>query len=296
MHCIFCNSDQVKTSYLPSTYFNNKTFDYLKCKNCQLIFISPLPNEDDLLKMYPPSYQDGVDFSILKQPYKKLIGLRFSYGYQFDQLKELNIQGKMIDVGCGNAHFLVNAKDNGLHFNGAEFNPKHVDILKIELPDHDFYTIDELLNSDEKFDLIRLSNVFEHFTDPKATMLKLKEKLNKNGYFLIEGPIETNFNLALQFRKFYFRLRKRLNSNYKASHTPTHIVFTNRKNQKQFFKDLGLKEHLFTINEAEWPFPQNLKAAKGVVQKLNVLVARTSMFLSKFNKQWGNTFLYIGKN
>jgi len=295
MTCIFCTSSRSKGSYLPDTKFNNKIFTYRRCLDCDLIYINPIPNEGDLIKMYPPSYQNGVESNILDSPYKKLIGLRFSYGYQFKLLNSLSFKGKMLDYGCGTANFVINSNNAGYICDGAEFNPDHVKILKKEIPQSQFYTIDDLLASNVNYDLIRLSNVLEHFTDPVGAMEKLKAKLNPKGYFLIEGPIETNFNFALLFRKMYFRFRKKINVNYIAHHTPTHIIFTNLENQLQFFENLKLNKVHLKTSEAEWPFPPNFKSANGVVSKLNFIIARISIVLKKLNKKWGNTFIYVGQ-
>ena len=295
MSCPFCNSQKHKESCLPSTIFNDKKFDYLRCINCKLVYINPIPDNADLHKMYPPSYQAGIDSTILSNQYKKLIGLRFSYGYQFDLLKSLGFSSRVVDYGCGAANFIMNANASGLNCDGVEFNAEHVSILKEKIPESNFYTVDDFLASDEKVNLIRLSNVFEHFTNPKEELLQLKNKINTGGYFLIEGPIEFNFNFALQFRKVYFSLRKKINKSYVASHTPTHIIFSNLKNQLDFFEALGLETIHVKVNEAEWPFPQSFKQANGVVSKFNVIIAKTSMFLSKLNKNWGNTFIYLGK-
>ena len=295
MECIFCNSKEVKASFLPSTSFNNKVFDYKSCQSCGLHFIHPIPNNEDLLKMYPPSYQDGIDSTILQDPYKKLIGLRYSYGYQFDLLKKINFTGKVIDFGCGAANFLINCNHAGFECDGVEFNPKHVEVLKKLIPHRDFYTVDQFLNSESKYDLIRLSNVFEHFSSPIDMMTQIKSKLKPGGYILIEGPIEMNLNLALVYRKLFFSCRKILNKNYIASHTPTHIVFTNRKNQLAFLNQLNLESLHYNIGEAEWPFPHTFSSAKGKISKLNFVIARLSMFISSANRNLGNTFIYLGK-
>ena len=167
--------------------------------------------------------------------------------------------------------------------------------MRKEIPDRQFHTVDEFFKSDKQYDVIRLSNVFEHFTNPKEMMLQLKSKLKPGGYFMIEGPVETNFNWALQFRKVYFKVRKMMSSAYIANHTPTHIVFTNKKNQQAFFNELGLQEVHFKLSEAEWPFPPSFAKAQGVVGKLNVIIAKTSITLQRLNPNWGNTFIYIGK-
>ena len=295
MECLFCQSKRISSSFLPSTSFNHKVFDYQKCEKCKLHFIQPIPTQDDLVEMYPPSYQAGVDSTILENPYKKLIGLRYSYGYQFDLLKEIKFKGQMIDFGCGAANFLINCNHAGFNCDGVEFNPKHVEVLREKVPTRKFHMVEEFFNSDEKYDIIRLSNVFEHFTDPKQMMRQLKTKLSPGGSFLIEGPIEMNLNLAKQFRKVYFSLRKKYNKSYIAYHTPTHIVFTNKENQLSFFEDLNLKQLHFNISEAEWPFPNSFASAIAAIGKLNYIVARFSILVSGWNKNFGNTFIYLGK-
>lgn len=294
MECLYCKSKKISDSFLPSTFYNQKRFDYKRCMKCKLIFINPLPNNEDLLKMYPPSYQDGVDHSILKNPHKKLTGLRYSYGFQFDLLKKINFKGKILDFGCGTANFLINCNYAGYICDGLEFNPKHVEILKKELPKQNFFTVDEFLKGNKKYDLIRLSNVLEHFTNPEEVMLQLKDHLSENGKFLLEGPIETNFNFALQFRKIYFSLRKKFDKKYIAIHKPTHITFSNRKNQIEFFNRLGLKTEYFKISEAEWPFPYSLKVAQGLTGRLNYFIAKLSVLINRLNPNWGNTFIYVG--
>jgi len=82
--CPFCFSGEHTSSYLPSTFFNNKRFDYVKCINCKLIYLNPFPVADDFEKLYPATYQSGINSSICEDPYKKIGGIRFSYGKQFD--------------------------------------------------------------------------------------------------------------------------------------------------------------------------------------------------------------------
>jgi len=295
MSCLFCKSNDTVDSFLPSTFFNQKRFDYKRCNNCRLHFIAPIPNKDDLLKMYPTSYQAGVDDNILADPYKKLIGLRFSYGKQIELLRKNNFSGKVLDFGCGSANFLINCNHHGIECDGLEFNPDHVNILKEKVSDRKFYTFDEFMESDIQYDLIRLSNVLEHFTDPVETIIEIKKHIKPNGYLLVEGPIEMNFNLAQIFRKVYFSVKKRLKRNYLATHTPTHIIFSNRSNQLNFFQNLQFDTLWYVIDEAEWPFPNSLKNAIGMVSKLNFYIAKLSMLFGKTIPSWGNTFLYLGR-
>jgi 2-polyprenyl-3-methyl-5-hydroxy-6-metoxy-1,4-benzoquinol methylase len=298
MACPYCGDLHFSSSYLPSTAFNGKLFYYHKCANCKIIYIDPLPDENDYLKMYPPEYQGGVDKTILKNPYKKLSGLRFSYGYQFELLKEHAIKNpRILDYGCGNAHFICNALKAGFECDGVEYNTKQVEILRRQIPGRVFYTISDFLeNSKDKYDVIRLSNVLEHMDDPNKIIKILVSKLTEKGVLLIEGPIECNFSFALLTRKIYFFCMNKIRKGYIANHTPTHITFTNSINQLSFLNKFGLTKLEYKIIEAEWPYPESFQLSKGFGEKTKALIAKLSMALSSFVPTWGNTFLYIGKN
>lgn len=295
MSCPFCNHTVYSGSYLPDTFFNNKIFKYITCRSCKVIYLSPFPNDDDFLKIYPPSYQSGVHKEILKDPYQKLEGLRFSYGYHFNLIKKYAQGNSILDYGCGAGNFLLNAKNSGYDCDGVEFNPIHVEILKKEIPTSNFFVTEEFLTGETPtYDIIRLSNVLEHLTNPVHIINTLKKKLKPNGIFLIEGPIETNPNLAFFLRYIYLGIRKRIQNLYLTSHPPTHIFFSNVKNQRKFFKTLDLKELYFKTSESEWPFP-NKENAKTFIDKVKFLIACISIFISKLMRDWGNTFIYIGQ-
>lgn len=294
--CPFCLSIEYNESYLPNTFFNEKKFSYVKCKQCKLHYVYPTPLSDDFLLMYPPSYQSGANAIICADLYKKINGLRFSYGKQFDLIKKYAIGKKMIDFGCGAANFVINAINNGIDCDGAEFNLNHVTLLKKEIEGSNFYVLEDFFsNPDLKYDVIRLSNVLEHLPNPRETIERLISKLNTNGILLIEGPIETNPTLALRIRQVYFILSKFIRKNRMVSHPPTHLFFSDAKNQRNFFNFFQLKELHFELSESEWPFPEKWKEAKGIGGLLKFSIARISMIFTSLNKNLGNTFIYVGQ-
>lgn len=296
MICPFCNCSKFKNSVFPPTFFNDKIFNYITCNDCDLIYLTPFPTNEDYVKMYPPSYQNGISSQIIENPYKKLIGLRFSYGYQFELMKKFSKNLSVLDYGCGNANFLINANHYEFQCDGVEFSPSHVEILKKEIPHRTFYTTDQFLNTEcPKYDIIRLSNVLEHLTDPRKTINELTKKMTENGIFLIEGPIETNFNLAFLTRKIYFTIQKIKNKKWTANHVPTHIFLSNSHNQRSFFESFQFQELHYEISEAAWPYPNNKAAAVGIINKIKYYIAKLSIALRPLNKKWGNTFIYIGR-
>lgn len=201
---------------------------------------------------------------------------------------------KVLDYGCGSGQFLIEAKSHGYECAGTEFNPSLVKELNDKLAGIRFFTISDFFNNHQKYDIIYLSNVLEHLINPKEIMERLKNHLNPEGLFVLEGPLENNFNLALQVRKLFFSYRKRIGKS-KANHPPFHIFLANATNQSEFFHKVGLHQLYFGLQESPWPFPASFKEAMGVKQKLMCLIGNLSVVISRFNSRWGNSFVYVGK-
>lgn len=295
MLCLFCSSVDIRKSKIPPNFFNNKVFYFYNCMNCGLTFINPLPNEADLIAMYQPTYQGRIEKELIDVN-RKMPGLRFAYKTQFDIIKNYsNPSSKIVDFGCGTGHFVYNALKNGIHFSGVEFNNEVVKLLSKEITQCKFETVSDFLCNEDKYDLIRLSNVLEHFTNPKVEFNRILSKLNTNGIVLVEGPLEKNASLVNYFKWKYFILRLIFNNNYQTNHPPTHIFYSNNKNQLEFFKTLKLETLRYTIVENSWPYPESLKQIKSFGLLLKFIVAFISKLLANFYPGYGNTFLYVGR-
>jgi 2-polyprenyl-3-methyl-5-hydroxy-6-metoxy-1,4-benzoquinol methylase len=290
MACPFCSHTAFTASFLPDTRFNQKTFRYVRCTKCALIYLDPFPAADDYAAMYPPTYQNGINPLVVADNVK-LPGLRFGYGKHYELINRFAPGRHIVDYGCGQANFVINALAKGYRCEGTEYNPAHIDVLRREIKNASFYQIDEFLRSPAQYDVIRLSNVLEHLDKPGEIIDTLKRKLSPGGILLVEGPIETNFSPAFLVRKLYFKLAR----GKAASHPPTHIFFANAKNQREFFVRHGLKELYFEVAENEWPFPENLSEARGAGGLFKFLIAKTSKAVHKLFRSWGNTFIYAGR-
>ncbi|MDX1903173.1 MAG: class I SAM-dependent methyltransferase [Thermonemataceae bacterium] len=283
MPCLFCNSTKNKVSVYEDTYFNGKLFAYKQCKSCSLVYLSPLPIQEDYVAMYPVSYQAEIK--------TKSNG---SYDKLLQQIASLSNNHHILDYGCGNGRFVVEALAAQFQVTATEFSPTLVQNLQTEIPNARFFTIEDFKSRTEKYDIIFLSNVLEHLSNPQEIMQMLYEKLEAGGLMVLEGPVEHNFSLAASFRKIIFATRKFLFKK-QAHHVPYHIFYANAKNQKVFLERLGLQTLSYQIEEQPWPFPASWQGAQGFKNKVLYLIARLSISLSKLNSNWGNIFIYIGR-
>jgi 2-polyprenyl-3-methyl-5-hydroxy-6-metoxy-1,4-benzoquinol methylase len=294
MSCLFCRSTNVEQiKNLPANIFDQKQYAYLKCRNCELVFIDPIPTNSDLANFYPESYQGEIHLERVDGK-RKQSGLRFAYQLHYDIIK--SSKGKnILDFGCGNGHFIYNASHHELIVDGVEFSASVISKLKTAIPTSKFYTRDEFYKTTASYDIIRMSNVLEHFTEPLVEFEKLKDKISKNGLMIIEGPLEKNRSLVNTLKWNYFVLRKKLNGAYKTTHVPTHIFFSNYKNQLDFFESMGMRTEKYILKENAWPYPEKLSQVNSISSFVKHVFAKCSILMSYLLPDYGNTFLYVGR-
>jgi len=282
MNCLFCRSVNVKKANFPrATRFNHKIFHYMQCRDCDLIFIDPVPAEEDYSSMYNPSYHDQFYF-------KDDGGLDYSNIYN---LLEENISEKsLVDYGCGDGSLLRYFSTKGYRCIGVEYDKELVNVLRKKNPNITFLTIDEFWEQNQSgYSAIYMGDVLEHLSDPYQFLESLQARLRENGLILVQGPLENNFSLALLYRKSVSLFRfGRL-----ANHTPYHISFSNASNQRKFFESKALKTLHYKVYETPWPFPERFSF--NPVAAIKWLVARLSMLFSKaLPGKAGNRFIYLG--
>ncbi len=160
---------------------------------------------------------------------------------------------KILDYGCGNANdcgkYLFNYKFEyfgfdihkpSIKFAKKEFNVKNV-------------SFSSSIN-DRKFDIIIISEVLEHLSDPTKILLDLKKKLKRDGFIL--GSIPNGYGLTeiekYIIHKFYiyrfakwiysfFGRKKKKTIKIPFNYESGHIQFFSLRSFKKVLKNSGLR-------------------------------------------------------
>ncbi len=149
-----------------------------KCKNCNFIFSSKIPNIEMINECY-----SGYDRSVVLSDnsiknIEKIIRR---------QIKKYNIN-TILDIGCGNGEFLDIYKKFEKETYFTEFGEDLIYKLKQK---HKF--IEGGMNpiTEKKFDLVILSEVIEHTNDPTSLIKSISNLQNQGGLIYITTP---NYN------------------------------------------------------------------------------------------------------
>lgn len=253
MSCIVCNSDKKKQVFKNTTDYEYGTcsnVNFSKCLECGLIFQDPLPQKEIINTFYPENYRNylpsnGNLFSILKKIQFKTLSKKI-----LAQTKNSNKDVKILDVGFGNGELLLSLKESGYsNIFGTDFSNKNVQKLKSKGINVELSDAEKGLPFVEKFDLIIMNNVIEHFLDPVKVLKNCFEKLKANGNLVLITP-NTNALEYPIFKEYWAGL-----------HIPRHTFLFDDKNIKQLGESIGFKlKRVYPVSDpGQWSISfQNL--------------------------------------
>jgi 2-polyprenyl-3-methyl-5-hydroxy-6-metoxy-1,4-benzoquinol methylase len=184
--CIVCGSQNRKLIY--------QIMDYkiVGC-DCGLMYVHPLPSQDDLREIYSESYFLGNKARIDAESAMDVGG----YVHQEETSKESFLDrlriiegyrknGRLLDIGCAVGHFLKAARSQGWDTHGVEISEfaseyarknYSLNIITGELSDGNF--------EDDYFDVVTMWDVIEHLQNPKKDLIEVNRILKSEGILLL---------------------------------------------------------------------------------------------------------------
>jgi SAM-dependent methyltransferase len=161
------------------------------CNTCTLVYTDPPPRRNLYQRFYFEAYADYYDRVAICAP--GLDGGRIPERIQW-QLQRIEIvrplrTSRLLEIGPGKGAFLWWAKDRGADVIGLEPSPEFVRSLRsaaLEVVEGSLDTCD--LVTLDKFDIIVMLHVFEHFYEPNTALQKVRHLLRGGGLIVIEVP------------------------------------------------------------------------------------------------------------
>ena len=162
---------------------------YNKCSHCETLRYGPYPNQEELQEFYAnyAKYKSGLSEYLSGADYDIFISTKKMTMQDLDTPLSFFENKKYLDIGCGTGHWLRYLATNGMLTGyGIDASAECVKIgqsLGIEIQHRD------LLEIDEKFDVLFMSHLIEHVPDPDRYIAHCAKILNQGGALLIETPV-----------------------------------------------------------------------------------------------------------
>lgn len=158
------------------------------CSKCGLIRSGLVLDEESNNKFYQYYYRNIYTAHL---PIDQYFDRQTNRGAEVLKLVEEHIDiselAEVAEIGCGAGGLLLPFQDRGIETVGFDFNEEYLQYGNskgMHLLWGDFHT----LAKEKRFDLIILSHVFEHYTNPLQELQRILEKVKINGYIYIQVP------------------------------------------------------------------------------------------------------------
>lgn len=205
----------------------------VRCSNCQLVFCSRIPTQEELTAHYQKYRRGGSLSPVTVKRYEELL----------EKFEPFRQTGNLLDVGCGDGHFLFIAKQKGWNVFGTEFSDEAITVCKskgIEM----YQGILQHYQSTQPFDVITSFEVLEHINDGKEHIAKIQSLLRKDGLFYFTTP---NFDAYS---------RQKLGGKWNIIEYPEHITYYNTKTihyllSRSGFEKISLRTTGYSPQRAE---------------------------------------------
>lgn len=285
IYCSNCNSET--DLYFQSQDYNRHTtreiFNHYRCRKCNLIFISPIP--ENLNAYYPQSYHfvpESIEF---------LEANTDSERYKIEIIQRYAKQGRLLEIGPSLGCFINLAKNSGFITEAIEMDERCSKFLneKLGIPTINSSDTSEALDVVKPFDIIAMWHVIEHLPDPWKTLEAISKKINPNGILVIAAPNPD----ALQFR-----LLKRYWPHVDA---PRHLTLIPPNTLVEKLESLGMRVRLITTNDEGglgwnifgWEFFfSNLCTSPRINKFLRMIGRNVAKLLSPIEKRNGKGSAY----
>jgi len=161
---------------------------------------------------------------------------------------------RVLDVGCGNGGFLLNARESGWQVMGVDPDPDAVATARQKGLEVRLGSMEAFAGEAELFDAITLSHVIEHVHDPKSVLADAYRLLKPGGTLYLDTP-----NIESRGYQIF-------GEHWHGVDPPRHLVLFNLKGLQQTLQQTG-----FTVVEiysrrvaSNWTWLCSFRQVKGL--------------------------------
>lgn len=258
-----------------------------RCKTCQLIYTNPMVKDSD--KNYWGDEQKYYEEARLI--FKGLAEHHRDQNYLEDLkiIERMKPEGNFLDIGTNMGFFLRRTREKKWNVFGIEPSPTLSEMARkyFGLNVKTAY-LEEAGFEDIFFDIITLTDVFEHSCEPKKMLLEIKRILKKDGILFIKVPNGNYSLLKLRFAKLTRGLK-----DYDIFDSYEHVVHYTQKTLRNMLEACGFKVkkvfvgrpiqlpvwHKYVGHFYQYPSPWVLDAKNHILRVLFYWIAKVEFSL-----------------
>ncbi len=188
--CLVCQSTNAALRYRITR------FDVMGCRDCEMIFLHPLPSEEEIVELFRQLYTTGegsvpelkeyYQFTFEDEPGNPLVQ---QYERHLELIEHHHAPGRLLDLGCGTGLFLSVARRRGWEPFGVDESREATDWARDHFGlDPWVQTFESFAGAGRTFDVITGWDVIEHSRDPVALLEVARQCLAPGGFVALSTP------------------------------------------------------------------------------------------------------------
>jgi len=197
--CYLCGSNIELLHSLPKS--NNEPFKIVRCKNCGLQRLSPLPDKLTIEHIYTQNTSEKyLEFEVFSSRYLTLLKRLLIIEPLLKRLKKLQGGGgkpSLLDIGCSTGWITSVARNLEFDVTGLEVNSHFAQFGREKYNLNIIESYVEEFCSDEKYNFISMFHVLEHIPDPIQVLNKIRALLYYGGNLLIVVPDSKSLGVSI---------------------------------------------------------------------------------------------------
>lgn len=158
----------------------------LRCDDCGLGRLTPLPTPEELAAFYPQEYygSPGAKFEPFTESIVRFIGTIHVQSLS----RQLPPNARVLDVGCGRGILLSSLADRGCEVYGMDVSETAVSGADPRAQINVAPCLTECGYPDDHFDQVILWHVLEHLTNPREVLAEIHRILKPGGQVIVAVP------------------------------------------------------------------------------------------------------------
>ena len=203
-NCPVCGSPHSSLKFKAKDYtVSNEMFHIVTCDSCCLIYTNPRPAAHEAGPYYHASAyisHSDTNEGIVNKLYHAVRKFTLQSKTNWIESEKKGTK-ELLDVGCGNGHFLAAAKEKGWNINGVELDPETA-ARAANLTGLTIAASLKEIDPAKEFQVITLWHVLEHVYELDEYFQFFKSRLAKDGKLLFALPNPASFD-ATYFKQYW---------------------------------------------------------------------------------------------
>ncbi|MDR3698017.1 MAG: class I SAM-dependent methyltransferase [Candidatus Sulfopaludibacter sp.] len=192
--CLICGSATTVMLFEASDRLyrtTQKKFSVVRCAECGLVRLDPVPRPGELPRYYPDNYwftPDASPASRMEEAYRRLV-LRDHVQFVAQAARRTRARGPLLDVGCGGGLFLGMMRERGFRVLGLDNSREAAAIAwRRQQAPAVCAMLEKAPFRAGSVAVLTMFHVLEHLYDPRAYLTAAYQLLEPDGRLVVQVP------------------------------------------------------------------------------------------------------------